>query len=71
MAWPANRSPSVEPRTVETVKTCAVPHPETKESLDPPIAEFKSLKAERQRRIPFCNIPISLIDLCRVSNANA
>jgi hypothetical protein len=44
VARPANRSPSVEPRTVETVKTCAVPHPETRESLDPPIAEFKSLK---------------------------
>ena len=35
MARPANRSPSVEPRTVETVKTCAVPHPETKGKLRP------------------------------------
>ena len=35
VARPANRSPSVEPRTVETVKTCAVPHPETKGKLRP------------------------------------
>jgi hypothetical protein len=41
---------------VETVKTCAVPHPETKGSLDSPIAEFKSLKAERQRRIPVVTV---------------
>ena len=58
VARPANRSPSVEPRTVETVKTCAVPRPETKGSLDPPIAEFKSLKAERQRRIPVVTSPL-------------
>jgi hypothetical protein len=35
VARPANRSPSVEPRTVETVKTCAVPHPATKGKFRP------------------------------------
>ena len=31
VAGPAKRSPSVEPKTAEGAKTCAVPHPETKE----------------------------------------
>ena len=31
--------------------------PRLRESLDPPIAEFKSLKAERQRRIPVLTSP--------------
>jgi len=36
--------------------------PRLRESSDPPIAEFKSLKAEPPAPHTCCNIPITLID---------